>query len=169
MGQSSHKRHSPDVGILTQRRIEAGVIKPLVAAFEQELGAEKTREILARTISELAKSRGREMAEAAGDNGLMMFAELLEPWTRDGALELEITQSTQRELAFTVTRCRYAEMYRDMGLEDLGHVLSCNRDARLIEGFNPHVRFERQQTLMQGGDCCDFHYRMEGAVTDEVP
>jgi hypothetical protein len=49
-------------------------------------------------------------------------------------------------------------MYRALGIPELGAVLSCNRDASLIEGFNPEVRFVRTQTIMQGAPCCDFRY-----------
>jgi hypothetical protein len=37
-------------------------------------------------------------------------------------------------------------------------VLSCNRDAALIDGFNPAVTLTRTQTIMQGASCCDFRY-----------
>ena len=62
--------------------------------------------------------------------------------------------------AARVIRCRYAEMYRALGVPELGALLSCNRDAALIEGFNPEVTFERTQTLMQGASHCDFRYQL---------
>ena len=55
----------------------------------------------------------------------------------------------------------YAEMYRRLGLADLGATLSCQRDRAFIEGFNPRLRLERTQTLMEGGACCDFRYRRQ--------
>jgi hypothetical protein len=48
---------------------------------------------------------------------------------------------------------------RSMGVPELGAVLSCNRDAALIEGFNPDITLTRTQTTMQGAPCCDFRYR----------
>ena len=66
-------------------------------------------------------------------------------------------QSDDR-LSFDVTRCRYAELYRALGIPELGAVLSCNRDAALIDGFNPAVTFVRTQTIMEGAPCCDFRY-----------
>ncbi len=147
------------IGILQQRRIEAGVIKPLVKAFEQALGPEQTRAIVAGVIKELAREKGRELAAAAPDRGLKAFADLHEPWRRGGALEFDVLKETDDEYHYNVTRCRYAEMYRELGLADLGYTLSCNRDASLIEGFNPDVEFKRTQTLMQGASHCDFRYR----------
>jgi hypothetical protein len=49
-------------------------------------------------------------------------------------------------------------MYRALGIPELGEVLSCQRDAALIEGFNPDVTLTRTQTIMQGAACCDFRY-----------
>lgn len=60
---------------------------------------------------------------------------------------------------FDVTRCRFAEMYTRLGLADLGGLLSCNRDAAMIEGFNPGIAFTRTQTIMEGAACCNFRYR----------
>ena len=45
-----------------------------------------------------------------------------------------------------------------LGIPELGAVLSCNRDAALIEGFNPSVTLVRTQTIMEGAPCCDFRY-----------
>jgi hypothetical protein len=52
-------------------------------------------------------------------------------------------------------------MYRRLGIADLGPVLSCSRDAAMIEGFNPAIAFTRTQTLMEGSAHCDFRYRIE--------
>src|SRR5437763_18676 len=76
-----------------------------------------------------------------------------------GALELDVLRDDGQALEFNVTRCRYAEMYRRLGLAGLGPVLSCNRDGSMIEGFNPDIEFRRTQTLMEGAPCCDFRYR----------
>ncbi len=150
----------PSIGILEQRRIEAAIVKPLVAAFEKELGRDKTRRILADVIRGLAAQTGRQLATARdGRNGVRDFADTLEPWTRGGALELQVLELSDDAYAFNVTRCRYAEMYRELGLEELGYTLSCNRDASLIEGFSGDIEFTRSQTIMQGAAHCDFRYR----------
>ena len=150
----------PPIGILEQRRIEAAIVKPLVAAFEKELGREKTRRIVAEVIRGLAADTGRRLAAGRnGDSAVRDFAASMEPWTRGGALELEVVELTDDSYAFNVTRCKYAEMYRELGLEELGYTLSCNRDASLIEGFAPEIEFTRKQTIMQGASHCDFRYR----------
>lgn len=153
-----------DISILDQRRIEAAVLKPLLQEFEAELGREKTRAILERVIKSLAREKGREMAAGVPSNDLATFSGMKEPWTRNGALEFEVLEESAERFSFNVTRCKYAEMYRELGLEDLGFHLSCNRDATLIEGFNPDLELQRSQTLMEGASHCDFRYKpREGA------
>ncbi len=147
------------VGVLTRREIEARILAPVVDALGQEFGRERVIEIVRDVIVGLAREQGRAMADARQDASLSSFAGTLEPWTRDGALTMTVREQTDEELAFDVTRCRYAEMYRALGIPELGAVLSCNRDAALIEGFNPEVHFSRTQTIMGGASHCDFRYR----------
>ena len=64
-------------------------------------------------------------------------------------------------VSYNVTRCRYAEMYREMGLAEIGHLLSCGRDGTFCTGYDPRIKLERTQTIMQGASHCDFRYRME--------
>ena len=80
-------------------------------------------------------------------------------WIQDGALEIDVLELTEEQFDFNVTRCRYAEMYRDLGMPDKGALLSCNRDYALIQGFDPDTELTRTQTIMQGATHCDFRYR----------
>jgi L-2-amino-thiazoline-4-carboxylic acid hydrolase len=61
-------------------------------------------------------------------------------------------------LDFNVTRCRYAEFYKDLGLADLGYLVHCNRDHAMIDGFNPDLKLTRTQTVMEGASHCDFRF-----------
>jgi hypothetical protein len=94
-----------------------------------------------------------------GGDSLDAFRASLEHWTRGQALAIEVIEEGAGVLAFNVTRCRYAEMYRELGMARLGPMLSCARDFALIEGFNPQIRLTRTQTLMEGAPFCDFRYR----------
>ena len=129
-----------------------------------ELGEERARAILARAVVTLAKQAAGAMAAEAPDGpGLDHFVAIQERWTRDDALRIEVVEHTEATYGFNVTRCRYAEMYREMGLADLGAVLSCNRDGAFCEGYDPRLKLTRTQTLMGGASHCDFRYRMEEA------
>ena len=146
------------VSILARREIEARVLTPVMKAFMKELGKERTMEIIGPVIQALAREGGVQLAQLLGGNTLEHFAKGLSLWTREDALQLEIVEQSAARYAFNVTRCRYAEMYRELGIPDLGVLLSCGRDSALIEGFNPQIKFTRTTTIMEGAPLCDFCY-----------
>ena len=148
------------VGVLTRREIEARVLAPVVEALGQRFGRDEVVAIVRDVVANIAREQGRAMAESRGDRSLDSFATTLGPWTKDDALRLRVIHETPAQFDFDVTRCRYAEMYRALGIPELGEVLSCQRDAALIEGFNPAVTLTRTQTIMQGATCCDFRYQV---------
>lgn len=148
-----------NVGVLTRREIEARILAPVVDALGRRFGRDEVVAVVREVIVAIAQEQGRALAAARGDSSLTSFAATLEPWTRDGALEMTVREQTRERLSFDVTRCRYAEMYAALGIPELGAVLSCNRDAALIEGFNAAVTLTRTGTIMQGARCCDFRYR----------
>lgn len=147
------------LSLLERREIEARIVGPLIRAVEEELGEQKTLELLRRVIAGLARESGAELARAFGEASLGAFARCLDLWREGGALELEVLEQSDDRLEFNVTRCRFAELYRAMGLADLGASLSCQRDFALIEGFNPDVALKRTQTIMEGAPYCDFRFR----------
>ncbi len=147
------------VGVLTRREIEARILAPVIDALGQRFGRDEVVAIVRDVVAGIAREQGRAMAASRGDASLDSFAQTLGPWTKDDALRLRVIDESPGRFAFDVTRCRYAEMYLALGIPELGEVLSCQRDAALIEGFNPDVALTRTQTIMQGAACCDFRYR----------
>lgn len=145
--------------ILERREIEARILGPVIRGFEEEFGPERTLEIVRRVITELAREGGTEMARSVGEASLTAFAACLDRWKAGGALEIDVIEQNEERFSYNVTRCRYAELYRALGLADLGSSLSCQRDFALVEGFNPSISLTRTQTIMQGAAFCDFRYR----------
>ncbi len=149
------------IGVLDRRRIEAMVLGPLIRAYQEEIGQEKASDIARRVITDIAREQGAAMAGKIGANGLRDFADNKEPWTRNGALEIDVIEKSDTEYSFNVTRCRYAEMYRELGFADLGDVFSCTRDFEFSRGFNPDIQLTRTQTIMKGATHCNFRYKVE--------
>src|SRR5215472_1453334 len=154
--------------LLEQREIEARIVGPLIRAFADELGEERALALVARVIRGLARQSGAELARLLGEQTLEAFARTLDRWREKGALELDILEQSPERLSFNVTRCRYAEMYRALGLADLGASLSCQRDYALAQGFNPDIELTRTQTIMEGAPFCDFRFRLAGANPSAV-
>ena len=157
----------PRLTLLQQREIEARIVGPLVRGFLAEFGPDRTLAVVRSVIEGLARDSGAQAAAALADASLDAFAGMLGRWTEGGALEIDLLEQTPGRLAFNVTRCRYAEMYRALGLADLGVHLSCARDFALIEGFNPAVSLERTQTIMEGAPFCDFRFRAAAPAAGE--
>ena len=149
------------IGVLTRREVEARLLIPLIEALSARFGQAEVLVIVRQTIIEIARQQGRELAESCPVNDLQHFASTLENWKKGNAMEIQVYEQTGRCFSFDVHRCRYAEMYRALGVPDLGLLLSCSRDFSLIEGFNPEIRLTRTHTIMEGAESCDFRYQWE--------
>lgn len=149
------------IGVLTRREVEVRLLAELLPALGREFGSGKVLEVLRASSVAIARRQGVELARRMADNSLAAFRAALVHWTRDEALALDVISESEREFAFNVTRCRYAELYRELGVPELGPVFSCARDFALIDGFNSRIRLTRTQTLMEGAAFCDFRYRLD--------
>lgn len=147
--------------ILHQRRIEANVLKHMYESVRDRFGETEARKVLQETVSKAAIQQGADFAEKNGSApDLNDFFELLSLWTTEDALEIEVLENDATTLAFNVKRCRYAEMYKEMGLGDIGDLLSCQRDGDFCIGYNSEIEFTRTQTIMKGASHCDFRYKL---------
>lgn len=144
------------VPILLRREIEALITVPLIEAFAEEFGEEKTLQIARKVITQLAEENGRQMAGMLGGNEFSDIQTLIGMFGNSGALEVEDAGETETSLKFNVVRCKYAERYRELGIDKYGTLLSCARDESLFKGFNPEFKFIRTQTIMEGKAYCDF-------------
>lgn len=148
---------------LVKRKLQAEVIGPIYAEMVAEIGEVKASAILDAAIRKAAIAEGAAFAGNLPDGKPTMasFIKLFELWTTGGALEIDVLQATDTQFDFNVTRCRYAETYKEMGLGKVGHLLSCNRDGSFCEGYDPKLKLERAQTIMAGATCCTFRYTRE--------
>ena len=154
------------IGVLKRRTIEARILAPVIKAMAEEFGTDRVHAVLRKVIVEIARSQGAAMADRCDGNSPADLAGTLDQWRADGALEMDVLEQNDEQLFYNVTRCRYAEMYRELGIPELGAILSCGRDAALIEGFNPMVQLTRTQTLLGGASHCDFRYRRADGPAD---
>lgn len=148
------------IKLLARREIEARTAGPLIEQFCEAMGRDKALAEVDKVVQRLAEEAGAQMAQALGGNTMEHFHKAPDMWKQGGALEIELEDKDQDKLVFKVTRCRYAEMYRELGYEELGQVLSCGRDAAFARGFNPGIRMTRTQTILSGGPYCDFKFEL---------
>ena len=154
--------HPEGLSMLEKRKIEAEILKEVFETLKESHGEEVARKTIAESGRRSAIEQARAFAAAApGGTSLKAFQDVMPLWTKGGALEIEVKEQTEETFTFNVVRCRYAETYKAMGLGEIGHLLSCNRDGAFCEGYDPKLKLERTQTIMQGASHCDFKYRYE--------
>jgi hypothetical protein len=155
--------------ILEQRRIEAEVIKPIYDELVSRFGKEEARAVIGAAVREHSvRQASRFRAELGEGSGLPGLYSTLPLWTVNGALEIDVIEAGEERLDYNVKRCRYSEMYKEMGLHEIGDLLSCQRDAVFCKGVDPRIDLVRTQTIMSGASYCDFRYSIGDEASDEI-
>jgi predicted ArsR family transcriptional regulator len=144
---------------LQRRKIEGRVLLPFINTLKEKYGEQAMLEVLDATISCLAAEDGAAWAAARGNSMESLRQVAVEVWAGGGALDVQLLDEGSERLDFNVTRCRYAEFYKELGLTDIGYHIHCNRDLAMVTGFNGEFELQRRQTFMEGGSCCDFRFR----------
>ena len=148
------------VTLLARRHIEAAMLAEVHAVLVDRLGEEQALSCLEETVTRAAFAAGQAFAATAPDGpNLAHFRSVVALWQRGDALTIGNIRSEETRFSFDVTRCRYAESYREMGLpEALATRVSCLRDRAFVAGYSPHLLFERPQTIASGATCCPFTF-----------
>jgi hypothetical protein len=148
------------ISVIEQAKIQAQVLVPLVKALQAELGEAQANAIVRRTLGELYRGFGEQFWRAKNESDLgKAVASAFATYARDGALEYQVATQSQDTFEFDVTRCRYAEFYKELGEPELGFLLVCSADFDTARGFGDDIKLTRTQTIMQGASHCDFRYR----------
>jgi hypothetical protein len=147
----------PDITLLERRKIQAEVFIPMLQAFQRAMGKEEANEIALRVIVEFARKDGERWAQQLGDD-LAGMEKLSGVWAAGGSLDIKPIAKSADRLDFNVTRCQFAEYYKELGLPELGFLFHCNRDFALVDGFSSALTLKRTQTIMQGASHCDFRF-----------
>ncbi len=147
-----------DAPSFEQLKAQAAVLVPLVELLRQELGVERANELVVRGLSEWARSIGKMLRHLPPEAPLSKLKMAIEGLDAAGMQQTEFLESSATRLDYNIHRCRAAEFYRSLGLEDLGFLLVCRLDDSVMPALDPKIRFVRDQTLMQGADYCTFRF-----------
>ncbi|OLN31253.1 L-2-amino-thiazoline-4-carboxylic acid hydrolase [Desulfovibrio sp. DV] len=159
--------NAPGTGVtlLEKRGIEAAMLADVYAVLTERLGRDAALAIIEETVARSAFAAGQAFAATAPDGPtLAHFATVANLWQRGEALCIENVRQTSERLSFDVTRCRYAESYRAMGLpEELVMRISCLRDGAFAAGYSPALAFSRPATIASGASSCPFTFTWNDA------
>jgi hypothetical protein len=75
-----------------------------------------------------------------------------------GLQDFELVEATKYRYVHKVTRCLYADLWKELGKSEIGYQVHCRTDIAWWDrpAWNAEVRFEQPKTLMQGDDYCLF-------------
>jgi len=137
---------------------------PLMLVLAQAGGREKFVEILKKASSEAASRGIQNAAKSLPKRDLAAFVEPLKNpdhfWKN--VLTFSVVEDSPKAFEVKVTECLWAKTFRGMNAADIGFATICFPDYATAGAFNPKLKMIRSKTLMQGHDCCNHRYVMEG-------
>ena len=146
--------------MIEQAKIQAQVLVPLIKAMQAELGEKRANALVRKALADIYRRYGEEFWKKKNEKNLgKAVASAFTTYARDDALDYRVREQSEDAFDFDVTRCRYAEFYKELGEPELGFLLVCSADFDTAKGFGPDVKLTRTQTIMQGASHCDFRYR----------
>ena len=149
-----------DVPIIEQAKIQAQVLVPLVKALQEELGEERANALVRKALGAVYRRYGEEFWRAKNETSIgNAMVSAFATFARKEALDYDVIEQSQDVFQIDVTRCSYAEFYRELGEPELGFLLVCSSDFDMVAGYDPDVKLARTQTIMQGAKHCDFRYK----------
>jgi len=74
----------------------------------------------------------------------------------------EIIEDNEKVFEMKITECLTEEIFREADACDLGYACVCHADFGLTEGMDLDIKLIRTKTLMQGHDCCNHKYVLQG-------
>lgn len=152
----------PPIPMLARRRIEAEILKHVHDMLKKTHGVDVAGKIIADAVRKSSMPQAAEFATKSWRQHLDADVRRSSgPLDRRRRVGNRTSRSRPRRATSSASRAgRYAEMYREMGLGEIGHLLSCQRGATFCEGYDKRLKLRRTQTIMQGASHCDFDYRL---------
>ncbi len=149
---------SPPLPYIERVKIQAEILMPLYRRLKTEIGPSRARELLKEAVDEFATGLGRSIARIEGAHSLDKLRNAVPMFTARDAIEIEPMEQSDTVMAFNVRRCRYAELFDELGDREFGRLMVCGIDPPMTAGIGPDLKLERTQTMMEGADHCDFRW-----------
>jgi predicted ArsR family transcriptional regulator len=150
------------IPVIEQAKIQAQVLVPLIQTLQAELGEARANALVRRALADHYRRLGEQWRRSKGGTDLgETMASAFAAFAAGDALDTQVREQSPDAFALDVTRCRYAEFYKALGVPELGFLLVCTADFPFAEGLGPDIQLTRTQTIMQGATHCDFRYTRE--------
>lgn len=150
------------LSLLDEVKLQAEVILPVLRALRASMGKTAADRIVGDALRQWARDLYHRIGEAKQGTPRQkwdaVWAEDMRPRIGD-AVDREMLKDDGVVREYNVTRCKYAEFFRELGEPELGGILLCDSDFHIADVGGADVEFRRTQTIMQGAAYCDFRYR----------
>lgn len=137
---------------------------PILQNLSSSIGKSEFIGMLMKANSEISTHRGENWAKRVPENDLATFTANLKNPSRlwEHTCTYEILEFTEKVVELKYTECICATIFREAKASDIGYAAICHGDFAVAQGFNPKIKLTRTKTLMQGDDCCNHRYVLEG-------
>ncbi len=150
-----------EVSLLDKTRMQAQVLVPVLRALRADFGKERADAVVKQALRDWSRQLFAAIAGGIEGGPRRKWADLQNAFGELSGREVdfEIRRRDEAGLDIDVTRCRFAEFFRDLGEPELGALLICAADFDIVAVGEGAVRLDRAQTIMQGAPSCTFRYR----------
>ena len=152
---------TPEVSFLDKTRIQAQVLVPVLRALRAELGKDKADAIVKQALRDWSRQLFAGIGEGIEGSARRKWATVQSAYNMVSSpgVEFEMLRHDQEAMDFDVTRCPFAEFFRELGEPELGALLICETDFDIVATGGGAVTLTREQTIMQGAPSCMFRYK----------
>ena len=149
--------------LLEQVKLQAQVVVPLLKAFRKELGTERANAIAYGALDEWSRGLFHQLAKSMGKGSRETWTAMMaSSGQRIGSdVDFQMLRQDSEVMEFNITGCRYADFFRALEEPQLGALMLCEAHFHMLEMSGGDVELPRTQTIMKGGDYCDFRYKMK--------
>ena len=142
-------------------KTQTDVLVPLLRHLRSKLGETEANALVYPVLREYMKNWVAEFASKESNDPIENFRSTSERLDAlfEGDVDWDVLKDDDQDFDFNVTRCVYAEFFRQLNEPELGAILVCEADTHIAELSAPAVRMSRVDTIMQGGNHCPFRYQ----------
>ena len=144
-------------------KTQTDMLIPLLRHLRTELGEAQANALVYPALREYMKQWVADYASKESEDPIENFfdtSDRLEK-TFEGDVDFDVLRQDDETFDLNVTRCRYAQFFRQLCEPELGAILVCEVDDHIAELSAPAVTLTRTDTMMQGGSHCPFRYRFD--------
>jgi len=129
---------------------------------------EEGKKTVCQGIRNFALERGNEVMEKALSKGQSLtmknFYGNFDSSLVDAGFQMEL-DLRDWDADGLVTHCPFAEIWQEMGEEELGRIY-CNVDEDMLEGYNPELKLDRPEIILEGSKQCVFHWTKKEGIDE---